>query len=421
MAVPIIVKLLTSLGAIILLNRLTRQLPLALLGGTLLFSFWMGFGVLQTAEIAAQRLFSWNSAGLIGLVSLVILLSMQMNETNMVEQLVSSVRSAFSPRTSLAVLPAVIGLLPMPGGALFSAPLLDNFNDLGGINPNSKTRINYWYRHVWEYAWPLYPGVIVACDVAGIELWQMLVFGLPMSAVAIALGYVFFLSKVQHAKRTHTGGRSFALRPFIPVLTVIVLYGVIQLLIPSVGQTNQYLPMILGLLAAITTLQVQRPLSLRNWAAMLTSSKIYKMLIIILMVRIYGAFIEAESAGISVVQAMATEMQQFGIPVLPLITALPFLAGLTMGVSLGFAGTALPVVVALLGVDPAFNVLMGTLIFSYVSGFMGTMLSPLHVCLIVTCEYYETNLASSFRSVVLPAMLMIVAAFTYMQLLSLLG
>lgn len=418
MTIPIIIKLLSSLVLIIILNRVTKRLPLALLGGAIFFAVWIGLGPLGILEVAGTSLFNWNTLGLVALVSSVILLSMQMSETGMVQELVASIRSAFSPRASLAVIPAVIGLLPMPGGALFSAPLLDNFDDLQGINPNTKTSINYWFRHVWEFAWPLYPGVIVACDIAGIELWQMLVYGLPLSFVSIVAGYFFFLKQIGTSHAESVKAHTFSLVPFLPVLTVIVLYGLLQFLAPTLGDFNQYLPMVIGLFASLIVLQVLRPLTVETWVKMLISPRIFKMLLIILMVRVYGAFIATEINGVSVVQSMANEMQHFGIPSLPLIMALPFLTGMTMGVAVGFAGTAMPVVVALMGPDPNFGVLIGTVIFAYVSGFMGTMLSPLHVCMIVTSEYYKTDLIRSYRPMVVPAVFMILVAFGYMQVLS---
>jgi integral membrane protein (TIGR00529 family) len=305
----------------------------------------------------------------------------------------------------------------MPGGALFSAPLLDNFDDLDGINPRTKTSINYWFRHVWEYAWPLYPGVILAADIADIQIWQVFVFGLPMSVLAFLLGFIFFLRKIGESHKGTTALHRFSITPFLPVVTVIVVYAAIQFLFPILGEFNQYLPMVIGLLSAIGVLQLIKPLQLSLWVKMAGSKQLMKMLIIILMVRLYGGFIEAEVNGISVVQVMAEEMRQFGLPSLPLILVIPFLTGMTMGVSLGFAGAALPIVMALLGPAPAFGLTISTLVFAYVSGFMGTMLSPLHVCMIVTSEYYKTDLARSYRPIMVPALLMIILAFIYMQIL----
>lgn len=417
MTVPILIKLLVSLVLIIVLNRLTHKLHLALLGGAVVFSLWIGLGIVGTLEVAARSLFSFSTLGLASLVSLVIILSLQMEKTGMVHRLVRSIRSAFSPRASLAIIPAVIGLLPMPGGALFSAPLLDNFDDLEGIDGSSKTNINYWFRHVWEYAWPLYPGVIVACVISGIELWQFFLFGFPLSIVSILIGRYFFLRKVGNVHATEHAKGGFSVVPFLPILTVVILYGTIQFLLPSIATLNQYLPMVVGLLGAITILQAIKPLGSEGWKAILSSRQIGKMLLIILMVRVYGSYIEADIGGMSVVRSMADEMQRFGIPTLPLIMLLPFFTGMTMGVSVGFSATSMPVVVALLGPAPEFGILMGTVLFAYVSGFMGTMLSPLHVCMIVTVEYYKTELLRSYRPVVIPVLFMIASAFAYMLLL----
>lgn len=417
MNIPIMIKLLSSLLIIVSLNRITRHLPLSLFLGALGFAFWLGLPSMEILRISYERIFSGTTAGLIALIFLVIALSTQMKKTSLVNELISSIRGIFSARASLAVIPAVIGLLPMPGGALFSAPLLDHFDDLEGIDGKTKTEINYWFRHVWEYAWPLYPGIIVACDIADIALWQIMLFGLPMSIASIIIGYVFFLSKIPKVHESRRSEHTVSIIPFLPVLTVIIIYALIQILLPQIGASNKYLPMVIGLFASITLLQLLRPMDRNGWYEILTSKNIYKMLLIILMVRFFGGFVEAQIDGVSVIEIMAGEMQRFGIPTLPLIMGLPFLAGITMGVSVGFAGAALPVVFAILGANPSFGMLIGTMIFSYVCGFMGTMLSPLHVCMIVTCEYYKRPLGASFRTIIAPAITMAAAAFAYRELL----
>ncbi len=421
MFIPVIIKLIVSLLVIILVNRVAKNLPVSLISGSLAFALWIGLSFKEILMTAYQRVWNFNTGGLMLLVGLVIILSMLMKQTGVIEELVATIRGSFSARSSIAVLPAMIGLLPMPGGALFSAPLLDHFDDIPGIDPNVKTRINYWYRHVWEYAWPLYPGIIIACDVAGIALWQIFFLGIPLSISAIFIGYFFYLSKIDKNQVGDPLRRApINIRPFIPILTVVISYILIQLFFPAIPEANQYLPMVIGLIISVTTLQVRKPLSLDGWWQLITAKNLYKMMLIILMVRIYGAFIDVSIDGIPIVRLMTQEMQQLGVPTLPLIMLIPFLAGITMGVSVGFAGSALPVVIALLGQDPSFGVLAGTLLFSYVCGFMGTMLSPLHVCMIVTCEYYKTGLSSSFRAVIMPAIVLIIVAFTYMQILILL-
>lgn len=422
MSIPIIVKLLVSLAVIIISNRFLKNLTLSLLAGTLTFAFWIGLGVPVILSTAFARITSLTNITLIILLCLVILLSIQMRKTGLVQELVSSVRSTFSPKAAMMILPAFIGLLPMPGGALFSAPLLDNFDDIPEMDPTAKTRINYWFRHVWEYAWPLYPGILLTADISGIDLWMFFAAGIPITILSITVGILFFIKKIPgesaelRAQRQKT--RHFSIRPFLPIIIVVALYVLILTIFPDLVSMNQYLPLVISLSISILTVQFMHPLPGAVWKEMLLSPQIYKTAILVMMIRIYGAFIETSIDGMSVVQLMTQEMQSFGIPQLPLIILLPFIAGLTMGVSVGFAGAAMPVVVAMLGVDPVFGSLLGTVIFAYISGFMGTMLSPLHVCLIVTCDYYKTGFADSIRSFVLPASVMMVLGYGYTLLVS---
>src|SRR5262245_21057910 len=64
-----------------------------------------------------------------------------------------------SRRFRVAVMPALVGLVPMPGGAVVSAPLIDRSLGSAEVSATDKNLINYWFRHVWEVSWPLYPSV----------------------------------------------------------------------------------------------------------------------------------------------------------------------------------------------------------------------------------------------------------------------
>ena len=175
--------------------------------------------------------------------------------------------------------------------------------------------------------------------------------------------------------------------------------------------------MLFGLATAILTLQRISPLNVSDWKQLIISKKLFISMLIIFMVQIYGAFIEADLNGVPIAQIMTDEMRELGIPMLPLIIIIPFVSGLTMGVSVGFVGASLPVVTALLGMDPSFSYLLAHVVFAYTCGFMGTLLSPLHVCLIVTCGYYKTQLYAALAAIAAPAAIMIAAGYLYSRIL----
>jgi hypothetical protein len=88
------------------------------------------------------------------------------------------------------------------------------------------------------------------------------------------------------------------------------------------------------------------------------------------------------------------EMARSGIPVTVAVAGLPFLAGLVTGLALGFTGTSFPLVVGLMAADGSTLTPMSTLVLAYGFGHSGMMLSPIHLCLLVTRDYFRSSFAN---------------------------
>src|SRR5690554_3910290 len=123
--IPWIVKILSTLGIILVANRLLKNLSLSVVLGALALALLSGHSTTAFLSISGHTLFSPANLSLLIVIAQINFLSVQMAETKMMQDLVGLIQSRLSPRASMAVLPAVIGLLPVPGGALFSAPLVD--------------------------------------------------------------------------------------------------------------------------------------------------------------------------------------------------------------------------------------------------------------------------------------------------------
>jgi len=420
-SVPILVILLSSLAAIIILNRITHSLIAAVIAGAVVFAVWVGLSPREMVMVLVDSFFSAKTIGLLLLLFVTITLSNQMQKSESLEALVKIIRNRCSTRFALAALPAVIGLLPMPGGALFSAPFLDAFTDVKVLDATLKTRINYWFRHVWEYWWFLYAGILVASAISGIPLWQYSLASMPVSLFAIAAGWFFILRKIPNSSQSLSKKDklpwSGILRPLLPIIVVVAVYAGAEALVPARFVLTQYQPIILGVVLAMILLQAMHPLPLRDWAGMVKNRKTWGLVLLILVIEMYGRFIGASVDGVPIVSAMAQEMAVYGIPWLPLALFIPFVAGAVMAASVGFSGTTFPVVVALLGVNPALSMLLPVAIASYVTGFMGVMLSPLHVCLMATCEYYGSQYHKVMKGLLLPLLLVWILSMGYLLVL----
>jgi len=429
MAAPVLVKVVGSLAMILVVYRFWRNLLASVAIGTAALALWIGqpWGVIL--QVAGARLASADNLLLLANIFLVIALSSEMSEAGVMHDLVGAVAARVGRRTSMALLPAVIGLLPMPGGAIFSAPMLDRIDHDRSVDPLIKTGTNYWFRHVWEYWWPLYPGVLVAMSITGLAPWKFMLLQAPMTLLAVGAGYLFLLRRIRLPRDASPHipaepGR--LLRLLAPIVVVIGTYAAVALgwwcllkAAPGVPALNEYVPMLAGLVLAMALVQRQRPLSGETWRLILLSRKAFALVVLVAVIRIYGAFIDSPLPGGAVLaEQMRAEMHAWGIPVLAIIMLIPFVTGLTTGVCVGMVGASFPIVVHLVGADASTGALMAATVLAYGFGYMGMMLSPIHVCLIVTNEHFRTRLIASLRDLLLPAVVVLAGVVAYHLLLA---
>ena len=76
-------------------------------------------------------------------------------------------------------------------------------------------------------------------------------------------------------------------------------------------------------------------------------------------------------------------------------------AGLLTGASTGFVAVSMPIVVALAPGS------LAAVVVGFVAGTAGQMLSPMHLCILVTVKYFESDFVQSLSPVAMMEMLMV--------------
>jgi len=74
-------------------------------------------------------------------IALIGCLGSILKDSGMMADLTKELKKVISTRIIVALIPALMGLLPMPGGALLSAPMIDEEANELGINSELKTFI----------------------------------------------------------------------------------------------------------------------------------------------------------------------------------------------------------------------------------------------------------------------------------------
>ncbi len=95
-----------------------------------------------------------------------------------------------------------------------------------------------------------------------------------------------------------------------------------------------------------------------------------------------------------------------GLPPLLVLTTLPFLAGVMTGLTIAFVGITFPILMPLMGGAPPS---LGLLALAFGSGFAGVMLSPVHLCLVLSGEYFNADMARVYQRLWLPSALVLAA------------
>ena len=419
MTLPAMIKVGFSFLGILLANRARLHLGYSILLFSALLSIWAGTGLrgvaLQVADLARPENYLLTI-----IVLLLLFFTEALSKSGRMEKTITALKEWLrSRRLLLAGLPALIGLLPMPGGALFSAPLVASVDSENELDDDHKVAINYWFRHIWEYWWPLYPGVILAIRYSGLPVAAYFLVQMPFTVVAVLGGYLFILKKVKrrHGEGSQNGsldpaGALSAMGP-IALLVILSVLGSALLPLAGVGGTlASLLAMFIGLIAALLWVFTVDPLSFGPSLALFRDRNTWLMMILVVGIQLFSSAIKypLNAAGATLVTLMRDELIGAGIPLLAVIMVIPFIAGLVTGVAFGFVGASFPIVFALIGNDPGFGTLAAATACAYSFGYMGMMVSPMHVCFVVTGEYFKCSIYGAYRYLAGPVVLILIAA-----------
>jgi integral membrane protein (TIGR00529 family) len=373
----------------------------ALLTGVM---FSLGFSVL--ARNILEALISAETLSLIGIVLLVLYLGTLLQLKGNFKRMVDCLKNLIpEPRLILALPSAFIGFLPMIGGALMSAPVVEEAGQRWKLSPAWKTFLNYWFRHIWEYCWPLYVNLILASAILQIPIKRIAFFQFPFTVLAAALGLIILF---KHVPRLASDKNS---KGFLDNL-VQLLFSIWPLLMAIFLIFIFKFSMLFSLAVTALLTQVLFRMSLQERLRIIWKSISLKTLFLIASVMVFKRILEVSGALNSLTSAFHPE----GASAYLLLFAVPFL-GLLTGVNHAYVGISFPILLPIFGPQ---NPDMVLVMFAYVSGFFGILISPAHLCLALTLEYFKADLRGVYRILILPSVVIFLAAFLVLLFLRIL-
>jgi len=425
-ALPAILRIFFAFLIILFAIQKKWSLGSAFLIGAILLGLLFGMAPLAILQSLAHSLTDAKTVSLGIIVSLILVLSHSMEKAGQMQRLLDRFQGlVVTPRVNLVIFPALIGLLPMPGGAIFSAPMVKTLGKHLSISNSLLSYINYWFRHIWEYWWPLYPGVLLTTTLANIDLGTFVLFSLPLSSVALLAGY-WPLQALREGAPAASGPPVPDRPPLLPILRemapIIIVIGlglgsgailtpILKMWKIAIGKE---VGLILALLLAIGWVWRANGVSRENRREILVQRQLWHMFAMVAAILMFKGMLEDSQA----VTQVSEELLRWRIPLLPITMILPFLIGGVIGLTVGFVGTTFPIIISLVHSFGESQYMLPYMMLALVCGFLGVLLSPLHLCLLLSNAYFQTNITAVYRHIWIPCLFLIVSAVLYFLLLS---
>ncbi len=376
-----IIKLLIVLSFIVLLLRRKYRIGIVLLSASAMLSILY---LMSPQEIILNISAAVSNPITIKLgLSLIMIrvLEMILRENNVLTEMMEASKSLFRNRKLVIIsMPMLIGILPSLGGAYFSAPMVNESTKGLKMSQEEKGFINFWFRHPWEYILPLYPGILLASAVSGVELRTLIFINLPYAVTMLLTGFLLSMREVKGNVEYISVSRQ-GLSSFIPIILIVLLVMVfkvelhISLIILVIGLFIFYRYGVGKILKA-----------LRYGFAL-------DVILLVLGVMLFKELMEGTGA----VRNLGEFFVSKGIPIMPLLFILPFVSGFLTGITVGSVGSTFPLLLHMLHGSP-----LGAVSFAFASAILGVLLSPVHVCLILTKEYFNADIWVIYKKM-LPA------------------
>lgn len=419
-ALIVLAKIALTFAVMLFAIRRRMALWIAILSGGITLSLLFGLSPLEIGTVFATAFTQAGFVTLFAVVFFIMCLSEVQAATGQGRRLVAGLAPyTRSTRLRLAFFPALVGLLPMPGGAVFSCPMIKDVSASLDMSERHKALVNYWFRHIWESAWPLYPGYILACSLAEISpsvLWR---YTFPFIFISIFAGW-FFLLKIPIKLQDGANDAMDEKRPLSAVamegLPIIIAIGgalIIDFCAPALGIS---LPgggsFIISFIAATITAMLQNNMPPAALFKLVFRPHVGKMLALIAVIFIFKEQVIATK----VVNVLATALSGKAATLL-LFLFLPVFLGVLTGIMLGFVGAAFPLLMALLAQTGAYDERLIYVMVGLAAGHFGQMISPMHACYLVTLEFFKVPLSHTWHAIFKTSVLYIVLTLLYLAFL----
>jgi integral membrane protein (TIGR00529 family) len=384
----------------VLMTLLLCRVPFSrvMLGCSVLLALFFSTGIKEYLVMVGKGLTNWVTIEMVLIVTSVMVLEHFLSKNGYLDGMLASLQGVIkNPTAVMAVLPAFIGLMPSAGGALFSAPLVEQIASGNDVTPEQKSFVNFYFRHTSEYFLPIYPGVILTAGLSGIPIRHLIFALAPYGLLVILLGLPSLrkisLPKIDrgvpdnYPEMLKTLGKNIL--PIFFILFFVLFLGMEVALSVSI------------VLVALLIYHKYSPAKIWN---LLREAINKKTILMVFSVMIFKQVLTDTNA----VNGLPPLLDKLPVPEVIILCLVTFFVGMLTGMMVAVIGISFPIAMAGMGGDLSLTLV----VLLFISGFAGTMISPMHLCLPITVDYFQADLKRVLRMLIVPEIALWATAFS---------
>ncbi|MDI7258542.1 MAG: DUF401 family protein [Thermodesulfobacteriota bacterium] len=375
-----------------------RKIPLwiSLLVGTILLGLFFRRPIQTILSDLFTSALDRKTLLLIGAFITILFFSNLLKVTGRMNAILEGFRHVFRDiRVVIALLPAMIGLMPIVGGALVSAPMVVEGSDELKLSPERRTFINFWFRHVWEYLLPTYPAFMLAATLIEIPVRKLGWISLPITLTAIVIGIIVGFRGVSKSTGANVSSNNASVWQLFKNLFPLA-FALILIVGFKVGLIYAFGIAILGM---VIFYRIGWEMVLKGFKGSLNPG----LLLAVIVVMGFKKVLESSQA----VPVVAATLSSSGVPFWVIAILIPLLVGLITGMTVAPIGISFPILIPLFQNDPNF---VNYMVLAFAGGISGDLLSPFHLCLVLTKDYFKADLKGVYRLLWFPVVSILIVA-----------
>lgn len=380
-----LVSVIISFLFIPILIKLKIKLSYTLLISAGILGIISGLGFETLGKVVLNTFINSSSRATILTVMIVSILGGLMKHYKILDKIVETMLLIIrNKRNILMIIPAMIGVLIIPGGALLSAPFINNIGEEMKLSPSRRAAINLVFRHIAMFILPYSTSLlIVSASLPNINISRLILLNLFFVISIIITGYFFFLGDIQSdisSSRKNIGKNLLKLLVYTSPIYISVI-------INSITGLPFYITLIASVFIVYLLSDKRDFLKVLfkslNWNTVLTVIAVLIMKEIILnmedLLRMFNNMFNSSSNMLSMI-------------ILLLISS--FFFGYITGNQTAALAIILPMVSQL---DVTSEMLYIYTYFTFGSAFMGYFFSPIHLCQAFTLEHMGVSTGELYK------------------------